>query len=443
MTAGGIGVGPATPVEPPAASAPGPGSSGESHAVFGQQLQDAHDSLRSQTDDSAPASAKGPKRAAARGPEKKNGDGDAKGSVPVSNAAPATAPLPFSLDFAITATPEGTNGDGKGKDESATGVSAQGEPDAAPEIAAATPRRQPALGDLAFALRLDPQATSGVRDTDARAGQPANTQAINGPVLSTEAINAEVLNGKPADNQASNGQVPDKQPGQNRGPVQLEASAPTSPSATPPVKDTRHSDQEDTPRPAPRTEIIAHPVPVPATEKNAPATSEPGTPQASADAAKALENSASVQPSSLDSSTKASTPLREMSIQVGQVSQDRVQLRLVEHAGELQVAVRSANPDLAQGLRQGIPDLVDRLQQNGFHAEAWRPGTTVSTVQGGGETRQRPMHFQQDQSQSQSGGQQGRQQNRQNQSQRPQWVQELEGNLSGGQSSGELNGLTS
>lgn len=132
-----------------------------------------------------------------------------------------------------------------------------------------------------------------------------------------------------------------------------------------------------------------------------------------------------------DNSARPAAPLKDLSIQVGQNQQDKVELRVVERAGGLEVAVRAANPDLSQGLRQGLSELVTRLEQNGYRAEAWRPGTTVSTVQGPADTRQKSAQFQNDGSQSQSGSQQGRQHNQQNQTPRPRWVQELEGRLSG------------
>jgi hypothetical protein len=123
-----------------------------------------------------------------------------------------------------------------------------------------------------------------------------------------------------------------------------------------------------------------------------------------------------------------------------------VELRVVERSGELQVAVRAANPDMEQGLRQGLSDLVGRLEQNGFRAEAWRPSAAVATVQSTAATPQRSTQFQNNNSggQPQSGGSsQGRQQNNQQQSNRPRWVEELEGRLtgSGTSTSGESYGI--
>lgn len=160
----------------------------------------------------------------------------------------------------------------------------------------------------------------------------------------------------------------------------------------------------------------------------------PGTPEpagSSAPNATRAQESAAIESLPADNSAKPAAPLKDLSIQVGQNQQDKVELRVVERAGGLEVAVRAANPDLNQGLRQGLSELVNRLEQNGYRTEAWRPGTTVSTVQGTADTRQKSAQFQNDGSQSQSGSQQGRQQNQQNQTPRPRWVQELEGRLSG------------
>ena len=141
---------------------------------------------------------------------------------------------------------------------------------------------------------------------------------------------------------------------------------------------------------------------------------------------------------------KAPAPVKELSIQVGQTQQDRVQLRVVERAGELQVAVRANNPEMTQGLRQGLSQLADRLEQSGFRTDTWRPGSNVSTVQSGSESRQKQADPQNNGSQSQSGGsQQERRQGNQQQS-RPQWVMELDGNLHAAEepATGESHGIS-
>lgn len=186
----------------------------------------------------------------------------------------------------------------------------------------------------------------------------------------------------------------------------------------------------DEAQPAARVEALVRTVAAAQTVETA-ASSGPQTEahQPAAAAMKALD-ATPAQMQALDQTPKPAGPMKNLSIQVGQTQTDRVEVRVVEHAGELQVAVHAANPEVAQGLRQGLSDLSDRLEQNGFRAEAWRPGSPVSAVQGTGETRQRSTEFQNDGSPSQQGGsRQGQQQHSQQQGQRPRWVQELEGSL--------------
>ena len=129
---------------------------------------------------------------------------------------------------------------------------------------------------------------------------------------------------------------------------------------------------------------------------------------------------------------KAVEPLRNLSIQVGQGNQEKVELRVSERAGEVRVAVRTADVGLQNGLRQSLPELVHRLEGQGFRTDAWRPSGVVSATTPLTETRQSSPDFQGGDSQAKQGwSQQERGQHNHNQSDRPQWVEELEGNLAG------------
>jgi hypothetical protein len=141
--------------------------------------------------------------------------------------------------------------------------------------------------------------------------------------------------------------------------------------------------------------------------------------------------------------TKVVEPLRNLSIQVGQANQEKVELRVTERAGEVHVAVRTADVDLQNGLRQSLPELVHRLEGQGYRADAWRPAGVVSAATPVTEARQSSPDFQRGDSQSQQGwSQQERGQHDHNHSQRPQWVEELEGNLAGdgNRQTGEFHG---
>ncbi|HLK49893.1 MAG TPA: hypothetical protein VKT49_17240 [Bryobacteraceae bacterium] len=358
------------------------------------------------------------KRAAARELERKSqGDGDAKGSVPVPVSTQPVPALPLSLDFGLI------QGIAPGKDGEADSQQAAGQPAAAtpaldpkqdalqappdPLAEAAQPVAMPR--ELSFALKLDPQAVGKGSESakDSKAAPEGSSLRIPAPVkTSAAAVRA------------------------------LEEA---------------HAGEPQADAAAPRNDVMARiaAFQMPQQNPQASGAAENGA-AARMESAKALDtgkalDTASIQTSSADSTTKASGPLKELSIQVGQTQQDRVELRVVDRSGEMQVAVRASNPDVAQGLRQGLSDLVGRLEQNGYRAEGWRPGGSVTGIQGTGESRQKEMQFQRDDSQSQSGGShQGRQQNPQGQGYRPRWVQELEGSLSDGSNStsGDSYGVT-
>jgi hypothetical protein len=63
-------------------------------------------------------------------------------------------------------------------------------------------------------------------------------------------------------------------------------------------------------------------------------------------------------------------------MQVGGGDQ-RVQLRVVERAGEVHVDVRTSDGNLAGAMRQELPALASRLEQTGFRAETWHGGAAT------------------------------------------------------------------
>lgn len=71
----------------------------------------------------------------------------------------------------------------------------------------------------------------------------------------------------------------------------------------------------------------------------------------------------------------------EIRLQVADNSQ-RVDVRLTERAGEVQVAVRTSDARLAGTLREDLGVLSARLEQAGFRAESWQPGGWVTDHRG-------------------------------------------------------------
>jgi hypothetical protein len=122
-------------------------------------------------------------------------------------------------------------------------------------------------------------------------------------------------------------------------------------------------------------------------------------------------------------------PTREISMRLTQPDSPAVDIRVIDRAGTVRVAVRTADADLTQNLQSGLGDLVHRLERRGFEAEVWTPhssgvasnqgvrsGNQDSTSQNGGRDPR-------DASQQGSGGQQSNGRNR------PKWVAELEKKL--------------
>jgi hypothetical protein len=115
-----------------------------------------------------------------------------------------------------------------------------------------------------------------------------------------------------------------------------------------------------------------------------------------------------------------------ITVRVTDASDQRVDLKITDRAGELKVAVRSADPNLAGSLRENLGDLVHRLEQNGLRAETWQPAQSPSD--GPRQMRQTEGEsFNGDhsgQQQQQSGD--GRDRRQQDRPQRAAWLEEFE-----------------
>jgi hypothetical protein len=88
-----------------------------------------------------------------------------------------------------------------------------------------------------------------------------------------------------------------------------------------------------------------------------------------------------------------SAPVREVSIEVpgrtsAQGAPQTAQLKLVERGGEVYVAVRTPDGELAQSLRQHLGQLAARLEESGYRTETWRPVEAVAAgASTGGDVR--------------------------------------------------------
>ena len=110
--------------------------------------------------------------------------------------------------------------------------------------------------------------------------------------------------------------------------------------------------------------------------------------------------------------------------------ENNVDIRMTERAGEIRVTVHTPEGNLANSMRNELPDLVGKLRQTGYHAEAWRPSSPAQTD---GERRSGGDNS--SQQQWTGARRDGRQQQQQQQQNKPRWVGEWNMSLDPGQES--------
>jgi hypothetical protein len=122
----------------------------------------------------------------------------------------------------------------------------------------------------------------------------------------------------------------------------------------------------------------------------------------------------------------------QISLQLTGEGSTKVNVDLSERAGKVQVAVRTADPDLTKSMRTDLGDLVERLESKGFKTEAFVPESSRHTLAAASEqsgstnSQSSPRHFG-----SGTGQRQGRQgQNGSNQRQQARWTAQMEETLS-------------
>jgi hypothetical protein len=120
-----------------------------------------------------------------------------------------------------------------------------------------------------------------------------------------------------------------------------------------------------------------------------------------------------------------SQPIREISFRLGADS-SQVDVQVAQRAGKIQVAVRTADPELTKSLQTNLGEVVGRLEDKGFRTETWTPvaGPGGSVLR---EPNSTNSHSQSGDSSSQNSQQdrgQGQQESNQRQQQR--WKAQFE-----------------
>lgn len=119
--------------------------------------------------------------------------------------------------------------------------------------------------------------------------------------------------------------------------------------------------------------------------------------------------------------SKFQEPVRGAHVQISGADSQRVDIRLVEHAGTLSVTVRSGDTSLTRALQENSSELNSRLTAEHFHTELWTPTSTKDSAENHsnrGNSQWQPDSYTPDRNPDQ----------RQNgkQSSRPDWVDVLE-----------------
>ncbi|MFN7993820.1 MAG: hypothetical protein U0Q18_09480 [Bryobacteraceae bacterium] len=117
-------------------------------------------------------------------------------------------------------------------------------------------------------------------------------------------------------------------------------------------------------------------IPVAAPQGDSALTNEVSKPAQTEQPQAAREASALNEPENKISTGK---PVDEISLRVTDNQGGRVDLKVVDRAGEVRLTVHGNNIELTKGLRDGLPDLVKGLDHAGYHAEVWRPSETAAS----------------------------------------------------------------
>ena len=133
--------------------------------------------------------------------------------------------------------------------------------------------------------------------------------------------------------------------------------------------------------------------------------------------------------------------MREISLQISSADDRKVDVRLVQRAGEVLVTVRTPDVALAHEMRQDLGSLTGKLAQAGYGTEQFTPisaGSSNLSNQPGTQDNQDSSRGHGQNPQHGGSGQQ--QQPQDERGRRPDWVEEMENTLAHRQATGAQHG---
>ncbi len=144
----------------------------------------------------------------------------------------------------------------------------------------------------------------------------------------------------------------------------------------------------------------------------------------------ASEKATAVTGSEIDDAPSASTTqaVTNLNVQLTGENNQRVDVRLTDRGGALQVSVRSADANLTQALQDKMPELTSRLEAQHMNAQVWTPRSEQSTssdanANGSGGGQYKPGD---NRSANHPGDQSGSQRNGQDKQKQPSWLDEFD-----------------
>ena len=255
-------------------------------------------------------------------------------------------------------------------------------------------------GSFAFAARLSPNAETQAPAPDALPTAEQQPRAQTSLQTTTQAVPKQVAAGVDESADARSGEGGDSSPRQNAGDLfakpdalslqtslgQTSASAPDH-AATSVRGDAGNNVSKDT---------LASPMSL------------------------AARMDKVIEPPTAPASTN-----HDITIRIPDATDQGTAVRFVERGGEVHVSVRTGDAEMAQTLRGGLNDLVNRLQDGGIRTELWQPGSDASSSR---DDLPRPF-ADPDGSNGQPPSSGSNSEQESNQQNKPRWVEELESSI--------------
>ncbi len=351
-------------------------------------------------------------------------------STPTTDTPLLVRLLPFGIAIQQPSDKLAPIAGGSGKTATAADIQA----DEAGGPASADPKSATPPADLAFALRLtNADATPGP-STPSPAPAP---QASNNPQSESSAANVNrVQPGASIQPAKSGGDQSSEQTGQqsdNRSAGQTAQPNGNQPTAPETNRNSKQQHDDETSGNAKGDPAVAAPTAHAAAASPAPApvTSAAPAPPISQAPVKDAPPVAHTAPAEPIDKPVTSAPAQRISLSVSDSQNQRVDVHLIERAGEVRVSVHAADETLTHSMRADLGSLSGKLAQSGYSTESFAPtgaeGSGFSNQRQPSEGRESAAGDRQNPQQNHSGGQQ--QPSRDGRGQRPAWVDELENSL--------------